>query len=271
MVDGFIPKDLEEALKVRAEKGYVPYAGGTDLCVVGRKGAGYLFIGKLPELKTVRDDGEYIRIGAAVTFAEALKCDLIPGIMKDAVSGIGAPAIRNAGTFGGNLGNGSGKADTVSVEVAMDAKIVLKSVSGERIIPVDGFCLGNKQTLLKDDEIITEILLPRTGTDRYYYEKVGGRKSLALSRISFAGIFAEEDGKITNAAAAFGAVDDTVLRFRDIEGLILGKTKEEARLMKEEYIGKYTERFDFPIDRVSADYRKRVCANLLNEFLDTFL
>ena len=96
MVNGFVPKDLREALELRAAENVVPYAGGTDLMVENRPGVSYLFIGKLAELRQIREDERCIRIGAAVTYTEALASPLVPPLMKEAVSRIAAPAIRNA-------------------------------------------------------------------------------------------------------------------------------------------------------------------------------
>ena len=211
-----------------------------------------------------------IRIGAAVTFTEALENRLMPSIVKEALSQIASPAIRNAGTFGGNLGNGSAKADTVTVEYALDAKVRLLSVRGERLMDVDRFCLGKKRTDLREDELIAEILLPKTGSERYCYEKVGGRKALAISRVSFAGVFAEEDGRIKKLSAAFGAVADTVLRFKDLEMMLIGKTAEEAKMQKSLFLNMYAERLDLTEGRVSAEYRRTVCLNLLSAFLEKF-
>ena len=264
------PTCLQEALELRAEKKLIPYAGGTDLMVEKRDAADYLFLNRLRELKEIREDESMIRIGAAVTFTEALENRLVPSMMKEALSQIASPAIRNAGTFGGNLGNGSAKADTVTVEYALDAKVRLLSVRGERLVDVDRFCLGRKRTDLKDDEVIAEILLPKTGLERYYYEKVGGRKALAISRVSFAGIFAEENGRITKLSAAFGAVSDTVLRFRDLEMMLIGKTGEEAKAKKALFLNTYAERLNITEGRVSAEYRRAVCLNLLGVFLEKF-
>ncbi|MBP5160123.1 MAG: FAD binding domain-containing protein [Lachnospiraceae bacterium] len=267
MVNGFVPATLKEALDLLASHDLVPYAGGTDLMVENRKGVSYLFVGKLDELRHITTDDEYVRIGSAVTFTEALACDLVPQIMKDAVSRIAAPAIRNAGTFGGNLGNGSAKADSVLIEFASDAKLRLVSAKGERIVDVDKFYLGRKKLDLANDELIAEILLPKKGLENYYYEKVGGRNALAISRVSFAGIFEEKDGKIVKVAAAFGAVADTVLRYKDIEEKLIGKTKEEAKAMRAEYLKAYEDRMVLTKGRVSAEYRKSVCMSLLGEFL----
>jgi CO/xanthine dehydrogenase FAD-binding subunit len=270
MVNGYVATSLQEALDLRAAHQVVPYAGGTDLMVENRPGVTYLFLNKVPELKTIRTDAEYVRIGAGVTFTQALADPQVPQLMKAAVSRIAAPAIRNAGTFGGNLGNGSAKADSVLIEFAADAKLHLQSAKGERTVAVEDFYLGRKQLALAPDELITEILLPKAGLENYYYQKVGGRNALAISRVSFAGVFAQRDGKITNVSAAFGAVADTVLRYRDIEATLIGKTIEEARAAKADYLQAYGDRMVLTRGRVSAEYRKTVCMNLLGEFLTRF-
>ena len=104
MVNGYKPTALQEALEIRARERVIPYAGGTDIMVKKPEGVPFLFINDIDEIRQIRDDGDFIRVGAAVTFTEALASELIPRIMKEAVSRIAAPAIRNAGTFGGNLG-----------------------------------------------------------------------------------------------------------------------------------------------------------------------
>lgn len=270
MVNGYAAASFDEALNLRAAHEVVPYAGGTDLMVENRPGVTYLFLNKVPELKRITVDADYVRIGAGVTFTQALSDDRIPQLMKDAVSLIAAPAIRNAGTFGGNLGNGSAKADSVLIEFVADAKLRLVSLRGERLENVDRFYLGRKKLDLKNDELIAEILLPKTGLDQYYYQKVGGRNALAISRVSFAGVFATKDGKISNIAAAFGAVADTVLRFKDLESMLVGKSLEEAGRLREQYLRAYAERMVLTQGRVSAEYRKTVCMNLLGEFLTRF-
>lgn len=270
MVNGYAAASLAEALSLRAAHAVVPYSGGTDLMVENRTGVTYLFLNKVPELKRIVVDADYVRIGAGVTFTQALSDNRVPQLVKDAVALIAAPAIRNAGTFGGNLGNGSAKADTVLIEFVADAKLCLKSLRGERIVPVEEFYQGRKELDLRDDELITEILLPKTGLEQYYYQKVGGRSALAISRVSFAGVFAMKDGKITNIAAAFGAVADTVVRYRDLEALLLGRTLAEASALKEQYLKAYADRMVLTRGRVSSEYRKAVCMNLLGEFLSRF-
>lgn len=268
MVNGYKPSALQEALEIRSTKNVVPYAGGTDLMVENRKDVSYLFLGGIPELKEIRADGDFIRIGAAVTFTQALESDLIPPLMKEAVSRIAAPAIRNMGTFGGNIGNGSAKADSVLIDFVADAKVRLVSVQGERIADIADFYQGRKALDLHSDELIAEILLPAKGLENYYYKKVGGRNALAISRVSFAGIIEMDGGRISHMAAAFGAVSGMVLRMKDLEKLLEGKTLEEAKAFKPQLLELYGERMNLTRGRVSAEYRKAVCLNLLKDFLE---
>ena len=82
MVNGYVPQNLAQALELRAEHKLVPYAGGTDLMVENRPGVSYLFLGKLPELREIKEDADNLRIGAAVTYTQALASELVPPLMK---------------------------------------------------------------------------------------------------------------------------------------------------------------------------------------------
>lgn len=270
MVNGYKPATLREALKIRANEQVLPYAGGTDIMVQNPKGVSFLFLDNIDELKQIKDDGEYIRIGAAVTFTQALRSDLIPPLMKEAVSRIAAPAIRNAGTFGGNLGNGSDKADSVLAEFALDAMIRLVSANGERVIPVEDFSVRRRVTALKDDELIAEVLLPkRQSSLPYYYKKVGGRNALAISRIAFAGTYDISDGVIRDISVAVVAGTGVFQRYRDIEATLIGKTVDEVKTDIDRYVNAYAGRMSFTRGRVSAEYRKTVTLNLLRDFLSS--
>ncbi len=267
MVNGYQPASLQEALKIKAENTATIYAGGTDLMVGKEKSDTFLFVNRIPEMRNITEDKEFLRIGAAVTFTEILESPLAPQVLKAAVKLIAAPAIQNMGTMGGNIGNASAKADSVLILYAADARLRLANIRGERVIPVEEFYLGNKKLDLAEDEIIVEILLPKTGLENYYYHKVGAREALAISRIAFAGIFAMDGERISNISIAFGAVADTILRFREIETMLVGKTLEEAKTRKADFLAAY-EKAIVPIQgRVSSEYRKDVCMNLLNDFL----
>jgi len=268
MVNGYVPNNLQEALDVRGQYDVVPYGGGTDLMVDEEQKGTYLFLHKVPELKRVSEDSESYYFGACCTFTQLLENSITPAILKEALSKIAAPAIRNAGTIGGNIGNGSAKADSALIFFVTDSMLRLVSKDGERLMPVKDFYLGRKKLALEKNELIAEVIMPKKWLSDYYYEKVGARKALAISRLSFAGLLSVQEGKIAHCAAAFGAVSDVIIRREDIDSLMIGKTVREAIDFKEEYIARYDEAIVPIRGRVSAEYRKTVCLNLLRNFID---
>lgn len=270
MVNGYKPTTLNEAIEIRLREKVLPYAGGTDVMVRRPEGVPFLFLNDIDEIKQIKDDGEYIRIGAAVTFTQALKSDLIPAVMKEAVSRIAAPAIRNAGTFGGNLGNGSDKADSVMAGFALDGRVRLVSVGGERVLPLGEFCISRGVTAIRDDELIAEILLPKANCELpYYYKKIGGRNALAISRVAVGGVYSVKDGLIEQFTAAFIGGGNVCKRFKEIEATVIGKSVEDVKANVDEVLCAYAESLTFTRGRVSAEYRKTVIMNLLRDYLDT--
>ncbi len=266
MVNGYKPDSLQEALEIRAREQVIPYAGGTDIMVKKPEGIPFLFLNDIEEIRQIRDDGEYIRIGAAVTFTQALANELVPPLMKEAVSRIAAPAIRNAGTFGGNLGNGSDKADSVLAGFALDGRVRLMSVQGERIVPFDDFCVRRGVTNLRDDELIAEILLPK---DRcglpYYYKKIGGRNALAISRVAIAGVYEAADGVLKGLSVTVIG-EGAFKRYRDVEAELIGKSTDDIRANADAYAKRFIEKMTFTRGRVSAEYRQTVVTNLIRDY-----
>jgi len=269
MVNFYKPTKLKEVLDILSKEVVTPYAGGTDLMIDPDENASYLFINKVQEMKNIVEDKEYIRIGAACTYTDIIENKLIPEVLKEAVSQIAAPAIRNLGTVGGNICNGSPKADSALIFFAADSKLRIVSSRGEKVIPIIDFYLGRKKLALEKDELLVEILMNKNGLNNYYYKKVGARKALAISRVSFVGIINTAGDKIIDCRTAFGAVSDVIIRREKIDAIFIGKTFEEAKALKDKYLAAYEQEI-IPIrGRVSAEYRKTVCMNLLRDFLES--
>jgi len=267
----FAPTTLADALALRKNTDLVPYSGGTDLMVSGTcEQSEFLFVNNISDMQQITSDYDHICFGAGCTFSDAIAHSLTPPILKEACEQIAAPAIRNAGTLGGNIANGSAKADSALIFMVTDSKLKLVSADRERILPIQDFYLGGGKTALEDDELLVEILMPKHGLENYYYTKVGARNALAIARTSFAGILDidTESNVIKNLAVAFGAVKDTIIRHREIDKMLIGKTIEEARELKDTYIAAYNDAIKPRPGRVSVEYRKTVCINLLNDFLE---
>ena len=268
MVNCVTAHSLEEALVLRKNPEFIPFIGGTDLMINAVEDAQYLFLHKVQEMKQITEDDSYIRFGAACTFTEIIKHSLTPKILKDVCSQIGAPAIRNAGSIGGNIGNGSPKADSALICMVTDSKLRLASADKERVVPIKDFYQGRKKLDLASDELIVEVLMPKMGLDNYYHKKVGARNALAISRLSFAGIMDIEENKIKNCATAYGAVSDVIIRLDSIDKMLIGKTIEEAKELKCAYINAFDQAIVPIKGRVGVEYRKDVCMNLLRDFLE---
>jgi CO/xanthine dehydrogenase FAD-binding subunit len=269
MVNNYLPISLKEALEIRAREAVTPYSGGTDLMIKPDENAIYLFLNKVPEMKNIIEDTKYIHIGAGCTFTDILESKLAPAILKEAAALVAAPAIRNFATVGGNICNGSPKGDSTLVFYATDSLLRLVSSKGERILPISEFFIGRNKTSLHADELLVEILINKTGLHNYYYKKVGARNALAIARVSLAAVLDLEDNRIVSCRTAFGAISDVVVSRADIDAMFIGKTMEEARKIKGDYLDAYDKAIVPIRGRVSAEYRKIVCRNLLLDFLDS--
>ncbi|WP_411681464.1 FAD binding domain-containing protein [Clostridium thailandense] len=265
--NGYVPETVDEALAIMKEQEVKPYGGGTDLMIDEKRDSAYLFLHKVSELKMITEDSDYIRIGAEATFTDIEESDITPQILKDAMSHLAGPAIRNFGTIGGNIGNGSAKADSVLILFATDSLMVLRSTDSERTIYVKDFYKGRKQLDLEKGELITEVLIPKKYLNNYYYKKIGARDALAISRMGFAALLYEENGIIKHIATAFGAVEPIIIRRPEIDAMLIGKTIAEAKALKNDYLKAYDDAINPSAGRVSKEYRKNVCMNLLKDFL----
>lgn len=264
MVKYYVPKNIDDALLMLNKGNYLPYAGGTDINSDNSENKDLLFIGKLPELREIIDDGQYIRIGAAVTYAKAEENELIPEIMKSAIHKLAGPAVRNVGTFGGNLANGSGKADSALVDLVLDAKIRIRSFDKERFVNATNFYHGRKNVDLLKNELICEILIPkRDYLINFYYDKISVRSSMAISNISIASVWNIKDNIIKNLAIGIGSATEYPLRCTNIEEEFIGKSLEYVEKICDEKLAEYASNLELQPDRTSVNYRRLVCYRLL--------
>lgn len=269
MVEGLYPVTLQEALELKKEnREAFLYAGGTDWMVRHAPCTKLLFLNNIAELKEVREDENYLCIGSGGTYLDLIQNPLVPEILKKAMREIAAPAIRNVGTLGGNICNASPAGDTLPVLYALEAEVVLGEAGGERILPIQDFILGIRKLSIKDTEIVKQIKIPKKNFNAVYYQKVGARKSQALSKLSFAALAELKGNKVADLRIAFGSVSVTTVKVKDLEekyiGLTIEELKEKAESIKADY-----EVYIKPIDdqRSTAVYRKKVCLNLLEDFI----
>jgi len=276
MVNSFFPKTYDEALELLDQRQMILMAGGTDLMVKKRNWAGLaplldrdvLFISELKELRYIRKSGGFIHIGSMTTLEDLLENELTPEILRKAVLLMASPGIRHIATIGGNIGNASPAGDSLPVLYILDAKIVVDGKGTERMVPIEEFITGPGKTALADREMIKEIVINDFKFDTVHYEKIGGRKSDAISKVSFAGGATYRNGRIDDIRLAFGAVAPVVVRNRKLEGTLKGM---EARNLVSavENLQQGYGKFITPIDdqRSTAEYRSKVCSNIIDRFI----
>jgi xanthine dehydrogenase FAD-binding subunit len=274
------PDTLREALIQREEAGAIPYAGGTDLMVKRRRWSGLapffdrpvLFIGHLSELQSVERNADAITISSACTLTALLDHKWVPDILKRAIKEMGSPAIRNVATIGGNICNASPAGDTLPVLYALDASLVLESISGRRALPVERFIKGPGETVLHDNELLTQIIVPLRKYSIACYKKVGTRKANSLSKLSFVGLAKTGGGRVQEVRISFGAVAPCVVRSREIEEKIVNKTGEDIKTSLSNISALYSELIHPVSDqRSTSRYRSEISLRLLNHFLSSEL
>jgi OHCU decarboxylase len=270
------PPDLRSALETLAREPGVwrPIAGGTDLLVLF--GAGklpfhkLLSIWKLDELRGIDVTQESITIGALTSYTQILQHPILQRefpLLTKAASWTGGVATQNRGTLAGNIANASPAADSPPALLVYGAELELVSSSGSRSIPYNDFHTGYKQTQMRPDELIASIRLPRSSRKWHHFtRKVGTRKAQAISKVCVAAI-AELDGiAFKEVRIALGSVAPTVIRCPQTEAFLTGKSidNETIAAAKETIVSEIRPITDI---RSTADYRLRVTANIVEQFL----
>jgi xanthine dehydrogenase small subunit len=256
------PKNLKEALSMLRDEGpLMPLGGGTDIYVGLNFGTldakRYLDLWFLEELKRIEMREGSLSIGALATYTEIQRSALVRRrlpMLAAAAREIGGVQIQNRGTIGGNVANASPAGDTLPVLAAAEALVVLRSASGTRRVPFNGFNTGYRKTVMRPDELIAAIEVPPVN-GKQWFRKVGTRAAQAISKVVMAGVRGELP------RIALGSVAPTVVRLPRTERILAdGGPLEEAKTALVSEIQ--------PIDdlRSTAAYRRRVSANLLERF-----
>jgi CO/xanthine dehydrogenase FAD-binding subunit len=191
-VDVLSPHSLEEALRLKAERpDAVPIAGGTDVMVAINfdrlRPEALLDLNRVPELRGWSRDNGTVRLGAALTYTEAMEepvAGLLPAL-AEASRTVGSPQIRNRGTIGGNLGTASPAGDALPPLLIENAEVELASVRGTRRLPVTEFVVGVKRTALQPDELVTAVYVTPSGEPQTFM-KVGPRNAMVIAVVSLA-------------------------------------------------------------------------------------
>jgi carbon-monoxide dehydrogenase medium subunit len=190
-------------------------------------------LGRIPELKGIRDDGGVIRIGAMTTENELIWSKLLQDKCPLLVEGarlISDPQVRYRGTIGGDIAHGDPGNDHPAMMLALGASFVLRSAASERVVPADGFFVGTYDTLMKSGEIMTEIRIPvpAAGTG-YCYAKLK-RKVGDFATAAAAVTLRMNGDSVGDVAIALTNAGPTPLKARAAEASLRGKALTDVAM-----------------------------------------
>ena len=223
------PSSLEQALGRLATGGWTVVAGCTDYyCRPDARPLAddVLDLTGLGEVRGIDGTGENVRIGALTTWSELAAAALPPQFdaLREAARQVGGVQIQNAGSIGGNLCNASPAADGVPPLLILDASVELRSQAGARVLPLDAFIVGNRRTLLRPDELLTAIVVPkRRGRHASVFHKLGARAYQVISIVMVAALLELDAlGRVGSAAVAVGSCSPVAQRLPALEEALTG-------------------------------------------------
>ena len=272
------PTSLQEASRLLKENGPGGrfLAGGTDL-VIAMKEKGLVpkyvvDLKRIPGLTGICENSDgSITLGALTTMREIEISPLIrrkfPFLAQSAAE-VGSIQIRNRATVGGNMANATPSADVAPSLIALNATTTIVGVNGRRTIALEDFFRGPGQTNMTDDEILTEIMIPKTSPRLVgEYIKFSPREMMDLAYVGVAVAYTlGEQGRCQGVRIVLGAVAPTPVRARRAEAAVEGQALTEALAEK---VGEIAAEESKPISdvRSSADYRRAMVGTMTKRAL----
>ena len=272
------PLSLNEALKeLEMNKDLKIICGGTDVLIKLHHGKMYdaelLSIKNIDELKEIKIlEDDTLSIGAAVTFSDIFRNEIINTyipILSEAAVSMGGPQIRNMATIGGNVCNGAVSADSAPALFSLNALLKLKSLNGERIVNITDFYEGPGKVKIKENEILTEILIKEEDYKRKKgkYIKFSNRKALDISMLGVAVLYEIENDIFKDLRISLGVASPTPIRCRTAENFAIGKG------ISNEVVNKIAELAKVDSNprnswRGSRDYRLHLISTLIKRILN---
>jgi xanthine dehydrogenase small subunit len=226
-----------------------------------------VYVGEVASLKKISAGKTGLEIGAAATWSAAMPA-LIKAYpeMRELLERFASPPVRNAGTVGGNVANGSPIGDSMPAFIALGAEVVLKSVKGTRVMPLDEFYLGYQKNALVPGEYLAALRLPAVpANQKFRTYKLSKRFDQDISAVAVAIAIKEENGRIADARIAFGGMAAIPARARHAEVALIGSSVEAPAL---ETARAALEQDFSPIAdmRASVAYRMLTAKNMLTRF-----
>lgn len=248
-------------------------AGATDVGLWVTKGMRRLdpviALGRIAALREISDRGDHLVFGAMATHAEVrpVLASLSPQL-DELMRRFGGEQVRNAGTIGGNIANGSPIGDLPPALIALGATLVLRRGGEQRQIPLENFFLDYRKQDRREGEFVEAVIVPRPRPDALIHvSKISKRFDEDISAVCGAFLLRlDSAGRIAEARLAYGGMAGTPKRAAAAEAALIGRHWDEAAV--DAAIAALASDFTPLSDmRASAGYRLTVAGNLLRRFL----
>ncbi|NRR30345.1 xanthine dehydrogenase small subunit [Oxalobacteraceae bacterium] len=269
----YAPRTLDELSALRAEKPAATIvAGSTDVGLWVTKQmrnlGDMIYVREVKELYTMEQQGDMLYIGAAVNLNDAYGavCEHYKDELTEMWQRFASQPIRNTGTLGGSVANGSPIGDSAPWMIALGAEIVLRSATGQRSMLLESFYLDYMKKNWAPGEYVEAVRIPLPRTDvQFRTYKLAKRYDQDISAVCAAYAIRLENGVIQDAHVAYGGMAATSKRAPKAEAALNGQPWNEAtlKLAMEALAQDYTPLSDM---RASANYRMKTAQNLLRRF-----
>lgn len=268
------PSTLEEALALLDEHGdsLVPLAGGTDLLIQlktdQRTESTLMYVNELEGLDGITETSDSVEIGATVTWDDLIHSPIVRRelpILAEAASDAGGVQIEAMGTIGGNLCNASPAASAAPPLLAHDASVTLESVDRKRVVALEEFFTGPKQTALRPNELLTGVRVPKTDAECWAHEEVK-RVTEDLAKAIVSVLFEREDGTVVDCRIGLGCLAPVPVRASEAEAALQGEPADDTAFRR---AGERAKADVDPITdaRSTAEYRQLITETKVRDLL----
>jgi len=225
-------------------------------------------INRIPDLAYVREDGGVIRIGALTRHHRLETSPVIARhfpVLTEAMAHVAHLAIRNRGTIGGSLSHADPAAELPMMALLLDAELRVVSASGARTVAARDFFRDALSVDLAEDEIVTEVVLPKLPNTGWGFAEVA-RRSGDFALAAVAATLTLSDGKIARARVAMTGVAPTARRVTEAERLLIGQRLDDG--VDSDVIEAVRAATEPPTDlHASAEYRRHLVGVLAGRAL----
>ena len=266
------PRTLKQLLQARARHPQAQLvAGCTDVGLwvtkMHMQFGQILDVTRVAELRRVEHYPHHIAIGAAVPLTDAYGALVAQWPqLKTFVQRFAGLPVRNSGTLGGNVANGSPIGDSMPLLIALGANVVLMSVRGHREMPLEALYTGYRKNVMANDEVLAWIKVPRPVPGEFLrVYKISKRYDDDISAVCLALRLAVADGLVASISIGAGGVAATPVRARATETALRGAPWTQVSVLQaiRRLRGEFSPISDM---RASAAYRSEVLGNLMQRF-----